>query len=186
MFPSCNSVPGGGVTRDIRLRWRNPNVPRAVVGITMFMVATLRRAWARQRKPIDAWGIGGGGIRTPETLSRLTVFKTVAFSRSATPPAGRASRSAQSNRLDRMPQVSLSQPTISVYALIVKLLVGPHRQSEDARSGTEEPTTVPVVHVRPAPNRSRLHPVNKPGIPVDTLSGGEFARYSRSRSPPSE
>ena len=30
--------------------------------------------------------IGGGGIRTPETLSRLTVFKTVAFSRSATPP----------------------------------------------------------------------------------------------------
>ncbi len=29
---------------------------------------------------------GGGGIRTPETLSRLTVFKTVAFSRSATPP----------------------------------------------------------------------------------------------------
>ena len=31
-------------------------------------------------------GIGGGGIRTPETVSRLTVFKTVAFSRSAMPP----------------------------------------------------------------------------------------------------
>ncbi len=30
---------------------------------------------------------GGGGIRTPETVSRLTVFKTVAFSRSATPPS---------------------------------------------------------------------------------------------------
>ena len=30
--------------------------------------------------------IGGGGIRTPETFARLTVFKTVAFSRSATPP----------------------------------------------------------------------------------------------------
>ncbi len=30
--------------------------------------------------------IGGGGIRTPETITRLTVFKTVAFSRSATPP----------------------------------------------------------------------------------------------------
>ena len=29
---------------------------------------------------------GGGGIRTPETLSSLTVFKTVAFSHSATPP----------------------------------------------------------------------------------------------------
>ena len=33
---------------------------------------------------------GGGGIRTPETLTRLTVFKTVAFSRSATPPTGDA------------------------------------------------------------------------------------------------
>ena len=30
--------------------------------------------------------IGGGGIRTPETLSSLTVFKTVAFVHSATPP----------------------------------------------------------------------------------------------------
>ena len=30
--------------------------------------------------------IGGGGIRTPDTVSRVTVFKTVAFSRSATPP----------------------------------------------------------------------------------------------------
>ena len=36
---------------------------------------------------VDGMGqIGGGGIRTPETLTRLTVFKTVAFSRSATPP----------------------------------------------------------------------------------------------------
>jgi hypothetical protein len=30
---------------------------------------------------------GGGGIRTHETLSGLTVFKTAAFDRSATPPA---------------------------------------------------------------------------------------------------
>ena len=29
---------------------------------------------------------GGGGIRTPETLSSLTVFKTAAFNRSPTPP----------------------------------------------------------------------------------------------------
>ena len=29
---------------------------------------------------------GGGGIRTHETLSGLTVFKTAAFNRSATPP----------------------------------------------------------------------------------------------------
>jgi hypothetical protein len=30
---------------------------------------------------------GGGGIRTPEALAGLTVFKTAAFNRSATPPA---------------------------------------------------------------------------------------------------
>ena len=30
---------------------------------------------------------GGGGIRTPETLSSLTVFKTAGFNRSPTPPA---------------------------------------------------------------------------------------------------
>lgn len=29
---------------------------------------------------------GGGGIRTPETLSGLTVFKTACFSLSHTPP----------------------------------------------------------------------------------------------------
>jgi hypothetical protein len=29
---------------------------------------------------------GGGGIRTHETLSGLTVFKTAAFNHSATPP----------------------------------------------------------------------------------------------------
>ena len=49
---------------------------------------------------------GGGGIRTPETVSRLTVFKTVAFSHSATPPrragqtpvsAGRPRRTAASD-----------------------------------------------------------------------------------------
>jgi hypothetical protein len=32
---------------------------------------------------------GGGGIRTHETLSRLPVFKTGAFNRSATPPDAR-------------------------------------------------------------------------------------------------
>jgi hypothetical protein len=34
---------------------------------------------------------GGGGIRTPETLTRLTVFKTVSFSRSDTPPSNKVS-----------------------------------------------------------------------------------------------
>ena len=31
---------------------------------------------------------GGGGIRTPDTLTRIPVFKTGAFNHSATPPAG--------------------------------------------------------------------------------------------------
>ena len=39
---------------------------------------------SRQREPADG---GGGGIRTPEALSSLTVFKTAAFNRSATPPS---------------------------------------------------------------------------------------------------
>ena len=36
-------------------------------------------------RPIQRNG-GGGGIRTPETLSGLTVFKTAGFNRSPTPP----------------------------------------------------------------------------------------------------
>ena len=35
-------------------------------------------------------GGGGGGIRTPGTLARTTVFKTAAFNRSATPPIARS------------------------------------------------------------------------------------------------
>src|SRR4029079_15597647 len=31
---------------------------------------------------------GGGGIRTPDALSDITVFETVAFNHSATPPRG--------------------------------------------------------------------------------------------------
>ena len=39
-------------------------------------------------------GGGGGGIRTPGTLARTTVFKTVAFVRSATPPVALAAQAA--------------------------------------------------------------------------------------------
>src|SRR5215469_4780638 len=35
---------------------------------------------------VQRYSNGGGGIRTPETLTGLTVFKTVAFNHSATPP----------------------------------------------------------------------------------------------------
>jgi hypothetical protein len=52
------------------------------------------RKYKRSRKPRSMAGAlktvlsdgGGGGIRTPETLSGLTVFKTAAFNHSATPP----------------------------------------------------------------------------------------------------
>ena len=37
---------------------------------------------------IDCDANGGGGIRTPETLAGLPVFKTGAINRSATPPWG--------------------------------------------------------------------------------------------------
>ena len=49
-------------------------------------------AWKRitpERARYSPWvsiGGGGGGIRTPETLPGLTVFKTAAFNHSATPP----------------------------------------------------------------------------------------------------
>ncbi len=39
----------------------------------------------RESKDLVLYG-GGGGIRTPETLSSLTVFKTAGFNRSPTPP----------------------------------------------------------------------------------------------------
>ncbi len=37
-------------------------------------------------KTIWQKGNGAGGIRTPDTVNGITVFKTVAFSRSATAP----------------------------------------------------------------------------------------------------
>ncbi len=45
-------------------------------------------AWQKDSRncEIGSNGGGGGGIRTHETLSGLTVFKTAAFNRSATPP----------------------------------------------------------------------------------------------------
>jgi hypothetical protein len=38
-------------------------------------------------EPYTLFSGGGGGIRTPETLSGLTVFKTAGFNRSPTPPS---------------------------------------------------------------------------------------------------
>ena len=35
---------------------------------------------------VSRFSSGGGGIRTHEALARLTVFKTVPFDRSGTPP----------------------------------------------------------------------------------------------------
>src|ERR1019366_388132 len=41
------------------------------------------RNWERENARLRG---GGGGIRTPETLSGLTVFKTAGFNHSPTPP----------------------------------------------------------------------------------------------------
>jgi hypothetical protein len=46
----------------------------------------LFRAHALRRIKAKRLAGGGGGIRTPETLAGLTVFKTGAFNHSATPP----------------------------------------------------------------------------------------------------
>jgi hypothetical protein len=50
-----------------------------------------RACWNRWKIPsapkvLPMFDGGGGGIRTPETLSGLTVFKTAGFNRSPTPP----------------------------------------------------------------------------------------------------
>src|SRR6267154_2761364 len=47
-----------------------------------------------------AGGNGGGGIRTPETLSSLTVFKTAGFNRSPTPPSVYSTREQAVTELD--------------------------------------------------------------------------------------
>jgi len=55
-----------------------PRILRAIRGIL--------QQYAAQRKSARLDG-GGGGIRTHETLSGLTVFKTAGFNRSPTPPS---------------------------------------------------------------------------------------------------
>ena len=49
---------------------------------------------------------GGSGIRTPEGLAPLLVFKTSAFNRSANPPRGGAFKMASARRNSR-PQTVL-------------------------------------------------------------------------------
>ena len=48
--------------------------------------AVARSYWAATTRENHRLDGGGGGIRTPETLSGLTVFKTAGFNRSPTPP----------------------------------------------------------------------------------------------------
>ena len=57
--------------------------------------------------------IGGGGIRTPDTVSRVTVFKTVAFSHSATPPH---TVGLDATRCHSIPRMVGSTALVGVYA----------------------------------------------------------------------
>src|SRR5713226_530903 len=70
-FPPTYSF-GVTITENNR-RDRNAKSPRPHGHYLTVLVASL-------------WAGGGGGIRTPETLSSLTVFKTAGFNRSPTPP----------------------------------------------------------------------------------------------------
>jgi hypothetical protein len=60
-----------------------------VLGESLVKLGTLvvLKQMGEQRESTELTG-GGGGIRTHETLSGLTVFKTVVFDRSTTPPQG--------------------------------------------------------------------------------------------------
>src|SRR5712692_317347 len=72
---------GGGIPRPrwVRLGRRTPLTKEPV------KLRSSSSRLQRKRSLLNRHG-GGGGIRTPEALSSLTVFKTAAFNRSATPP----------------------------------------------------------------------------------------------------
>src|SRR5713226_3800197 len=53
-------------------------------------------------------GGGGGGIRTPETLSGLTVFKTAGFNHSPTPPPPQFNR-----QLPSLPSLKPGEPALA-------------------------------------------------------------------------
>ena len=61
--------------------------PNSLLGAASRTVGLDLCGFVREVAGQRATNYGGGGIRTPETLASLTVFKTVAFSHSATPPS---------------------------------------------------------------------------------------------------
>ena len=76
-----NLTPDAGLSQglDKKGHWREQTcAQRAAKSILQ-----AKEPWERENSRLSG---GGGGIRTHETLSGLTVFKTVAFNRSATPP----------------------------------------------------------------------------------------------------
>ncbi len=72
-------APRRGTAPGIRARWRRAPQARGAA-----CLKTTHSAHARR----GAHG-GGRGIRTPDTLSGTTVFKTAAINRSAIPPQSR-------------------------------------------------------------------------------------------------
>src|SRR6516162_5246180 len=63
-----------------------PRVKKICFNVRRPVILQLSNSKTEVKYDSIVFGGGGGGIRTPETLTGLTVFKTVAFNHSATPP----------------------------------------------------------------------------------------------------
>jgi hypothetical protein len=79
---------------NLRGKFMCSHMPVDCAGIDIILSETLHGIISRRREVASQQTCseghqksgGGGGIRTPETLSGLTVFKTAGFNRSPTPP----------------------------------------------------------------------------------------------------
>src|ERR1019366_3557129 len=104
------------------------------------------RNWERENARLRG---GGGGIRTPETLSGLTVFKTAGFNHSPTPPLqsltgnGQWFQMIRSKETDSSANETLEPATfqlnrsLKIYLWMnfrIRTLLRDHRNHSDGRS----------------------------------------------------
>ena len=89
---ASNCIPPDSLTEHSQKQSIRPTcaapLPNPCPHCQSFSGVPARAPRERVRSPADLSAVGGeGGIRTPETLARLTVFKTAAFDHSATSPS---------------------------------------------------------------------------------------------------